>query len=246
MARQVATRRELGTPKTSSVDEMVKAAANKCGKIEQQLFVELLDYMFAMAGKREPPNQRVTLGWYVALRDLDERDLMTAIDRYVREHSKEFLSPQLIIELSGSRQTKEERAVVAWQEVITAIRVFGAYASPAFTDCKTAAAISNMGGWVRLCDTKPDELHNWKRGAFLKTFNALPDTVEQRPLKNLIDFENARTGQTVQQQAVRQRIEGRVEVLKIQFEEKAARRAIEQEAEGVKRTVQVRRLRGVE
>ena len=54
--------------------------------------------------------------------------------------------------------TDTEHAQQAWQQVVEAIRGFGSYNSVTFEDLRIHAAITDMGGWVRLCSTTQSEL----------------------------------------------------------------------------------------
>ena len=65
-----------------------------------------------------------------------------------------------------------------------------------------------------VCDKSPEELHQWTRQHFLKTFAAMPATAETR-LSNLIERENARTGMVEAASEVRQRIETNQEQRKL-------------------------------
>ena len=161
------------TRKTFSVDEAIRAAANECGKMDQQTFGELLFHLYAMTGRKEMPGPRVVRGWYIALRDLDEAAFMRGIDRYIREKSRDYLSPQLIIELSGVQATSEAAALEAWTLAVEAIRIVGGYARPSFSDPLVSQTIASLGGWVAFCDTEPETLRNFTRARFLKTYEAL-------------------------------------------------------------------------
>jgi hypothetical protein len=52
----------------------------------------------------------------------------------------------------------KSRALQAWSKVEKAMRSVGSYASVAFDDPLIHAALSEMGGWVHLCNTDTDEL----------------------------------------------------------------------------------------
>jgi hypothetical protein len=56
-----------------------------------------------------------------------------------------------------------------------------------------------------VCDTEPEELHKWTRQNFVKTFAAMPSTAQGR-LTNLIEQENARTGQVDAAAEIQRRI----------------------------------------
>jgi hypothetical protein len=56
-----------------------------------------------------------------------------------------------------------------------------------------------------ICDTESEELHKWTRQHFLKTFAAIK-AAEPARLTNLIDKENARTGQVAAAAEVQARL----------------------------------------
>lgn len=63
----------------------------------------------------------------------------------------------------------ESRALMAWSKVEGAIRSAGAYRSVVFDEPEIMAAISNMGGWIRLCEMLEDELP-FRRNEFCKLY----------------------------------------------------------------------------
>jgi len=54
--------------------------------------------------------------------------------------------------------TSSDRSLLAWGEVFEAMSSVGAYRSVQFSDPAIHAAVSDMGGWVKLCRTETDEL----------------------------------------------------------------------------------------
>jgi hypothetical protein len=86
----------------------------------------------------------------------------------------------------------EEKAYIAWQRVVRAIRHLGSYHSVVFDDARIHAVIDDMGGWVNLCHTREKELfmkeHEFeKRYAFYFLY---PPEVYPRALIGLHDHEN--------------------------------------------------------
>ena len=61
----------------------------------------------------------------------------------------------IIRQIGGSGDTQ---AMLAWSKVERATRVVGSYSSVAFDDWKIHAVIRDMGGWIKLCETKVDDL----------------------------------------------------------------------------------------
>lgn len=65
----------------------------------------------------------------------------------------------------------DERAIRAWDSVLFAMNVYGAYASVAFKDKAIMKAIENIGGWVNLNNISESEL-KWAKKEFIATYKA--------------------------------------------------------------------------
>ena len=169
--------------------------------------MKLMLYLWAAIGRTKEPDDITLAAWYDNLSDLTREQVQTGMRRFIREHSAEFVNVQKIRELSGAQTALDEASVSAWSAVLTAIKHFGGYQTPAWTGRNDAAritqAITHLGGWVRLCDTESEELHKWTRQAFQKAYNAIPPTAERARLTNLIEQENARTGFIEQAEQIR-------------------------------------------
>jgi hypothetical protein len=168
--------------------EAARGAASQPGAMDPGTFTALLRGVYKTRYGKDMDDVSVSV-WYFTLRRLTMQQFLHAVDRYNWERSKENLTPQLIIELSGAVETRENEALKAWDEAIDAVRIVGSYRSPAFTHHVTSHVIQNLGGWDWFCGQKPEELRNWIRQRFLKTFEALSmSTAIQEParLQNLL------------------------------------------------------------
>lgn len=67
-----------------------------------------------------------------------------------------FLSPKDVIEIIEG--DTNEKSLMAWTEVRKAIREIGQYDSIIFSDELIHAVISDMGGWIALCQCTEKEL----------------------------------------------------------------------------------------
>ena len=179
----------------SSVESVWEQAGNTADGMNRHAFCELMNGLWAGMGRTAMPDKTTLRVWYLCLHDLTEAQLGRGIQRYLMERADEFVSVKLIRELSGHQVGSDVTGISAWDEVLNEIKRVGAYQTPRFTDSRTAATIRHLGGWIALCDTEPEELHKWSRQSFLKTFAAMPTTAQAR-LTNMIEAENARTGQT--------------------------------------------------
>jgi len=196
---------EVTLPTKSSPDRIWEQAGNSACGMNKHAFVELMNGLWAGMGRTARPDKTTLRVWYLCLHDLTESQFGRAIQRYLCDRADEFVNVKLIRELSGVQSSGESAQVAAWDEVLREIKRVGAYQTPVFSDNRTAATIRNMGGWVMLCDTAPEELHKWSSQRFAKTFAAMPVTADAR-LTNLIEVENARAGMTEAANEVQLRI----------------------------------------
>lgn len=173
--------------------------------MEFDIFVQLMCDLWEGMGRAQSPGKMLLRMWYITLRSMAPEDLARAILVYLEHHADKYITAKLLLELSGIRQTEDLAAITGWNEVVSEINRVGAYQSPVFGDPRTSATVKHLGGWVMICDTKPDELHKWTRQNFLKTFAAIKTRVHE-PLKNLIDSANAQTGHVAAAESVRLRI----------------------------------------
>jgi len=168
--------------------EAARNAAGQPGAMDPATFTALLRGVYKTRYGKEMDDVSVSV-WYFTLRRLTMQQFLHAVDRYNWERSKEQLTPQLIIELSGAVETRANEALTAWDEAIEAVRIVGSYRSPAFSHATTSHVIQSLGGWDWFCGQSPEDLRNWVRQRFLKTFESLSVSVKtQEParLTNLL------------------------------------------------------------
>ena len=200
----------IGKPTVNGVWER---ATRGISGMDRNTFSELMNGLWSGCGRTALPDKTTLRVWYFCLHDLTESQFATAVMRYLTEHSKEYLTVQLIRELSGVQQAKEESSLAAWDEAIAAVRIVGSYQSPAFSHPVTSHVIESLGGWCWFCGQSPEDLRNWVRARFLKTFESLSLSVRtQVPvrLKNLITMSGGTSGDDVPVrigEIVRRRIE---------------------------------------
>jgi len=173
--------------------------------MDKQVFMQLIGDLWEGMGRKDPPTNTLLKMWYITLRNMTADQLGRAIVRYLETKSDEYCTPKLLLELGGVATGGDESAIAAWDEVLNEIKRVGAYQTPKFSDQRTAATIRHLGGWIRVCDTEQEELHRWTRQHFVKTFSSMPQTAQAR-LTNLIEQENARTGQIAAAEEIQRRI----------------------------------------
>jgi hypothetical protein len=183
---------QIATQKPSKIQtvwqEAARGAASQPGAMDPATFTAFIRGVYRTRYGKDLGDVEVSV-WYFTLRRLSMEQFICGIDRYNWERSKEPLTPQLIIELSGAVETRENAALMAWDEAIEAVRIVGSYRSPAFTHPTTSHVIQSLGGWDWFCGQSPEDLRNWVRQRFLKTFESLSASVKtQEParLTNLL------------------------------------------------------------
>lgn len=186
-------------PKMSSAQKVWEEAANGVAGMDRHAFVELMNGLWSGMGRTTMPDQTTLRVWYLCLSDLNVQQFGRAIQRYLTERSKEFVNVQLIRELSGAQQASEAKAVEAWQIALDSIRIVGSYARPAWDDPVISQTIANLGGWVEFCGQEPEQLRDFVRGRFLKTYESLAASgrvTQSARLVSLID-QSGSVGETV-------------------------------------------------
>ena len=157
--------------------------------------------MIAHVGK-QPTTEQLRY-WHEMLDDIDADTVRRAIVTTLRDYQYAGFPPVGIVRkncgaTSGSL-THQDRATIAWAAVKAAVATHGGYATVAFDDPITTAAIRSLGGWPRICDTEAGEAFDvWLKKDFERTFAALMNAgvaAEQtKPLAGLCDISNGATG----------------------------------------------------
>lgn len=101
-------------------------------------------------------DEKTIILWHIALQDLSDEQIMNAIPRMLREHRSGFAptSGEFMAFVEDGRS-----ADLAYSEMMLAISRHGAYSIPIFKhDPKIAECIRRLGGWVKICRTREDEL----------------------------------------------------------------------------------------
>ena len=129
--------------------------------------------------------------WVDALADLTVEQVERGIRCYMRDPTTKFPTPAEIRRYAGV----EDRAETAWDAVRRAIGSAGAFASVTFDDQLVNAAVRAIGGWIDLCDTRPDEM-KWRRRDFIEAYDRIARTGIGDPahLPGIAEIENHKRG----------------------------------------------------
>lgn len=92
------------------------------------------------------------------LSKFDIRDVKRALAAHMSDPDSGQYQPKpadIIRHIQGDTKT---RAMLAWSKVDKAIRLIGSYESVVFDDEVIMFTIESMGGWMKICSTKEDEM----------------------------------------------------------------------------------------
>lgn len=96
--------------------------------------------------------------WWQACERFDIEQVRKAMTGHAMDPEHGQFAPKpadIVRKLQG---TYTDRSLVAWGRVLQAIERQGSYATVDFDDAATHQAITDLGGWVKLCQTTYDEL----------------------------------------------------------------------------------------
>lgn len=137
-------------------------------------FLECMAVLALGVGKNMPANQADV--WFQVLGDLTAEQLKQAVVRSLREHKFAGFPPMGVLREYAGASTSPvaitDRAVVAWDRVVDAIKRHGGYRTVDFDDACINAAVRTLGGWNSLCETETHELHAFVRQRFAEAYKA--------------------------------------------------------------------------
>jgi hypothetical protein len=110
--------------------------------------------------------------------------------------AKFFPKPAEFLEHLEAR--REDRAAVAWLDVVATLKRFGNYQSVRFADSVIHSAIEAMGGWVRFGLMEEKE-RTWKQKEFERLYQVIAARHGSHPpyLAGICEIENAAGGYRV-------------------------------------------------
>lgn len=136
-------------------------------------------------------------------------EVKRAVNSHVSDPKHGTFMPKpgdLIRHLKADEPNVEDKAELAWMQVINAISSVGSYGTLNLEDKQALAAVKNMGSWVGLCQTRESELQ-WKKKEFIdlyKTFENTPLEMLPSNLPGIEDLENQRIHGQKQLQSIKQ------------------------------------------
>jgi hypothetical protein len=106
---------------------------------------------------------------------------------------KFFPKPIELIEIIDGKS--QDRAIIAWDTLLAAIRRYGSYQSIVFADSKITKTVELMGGWLQVCSMTEDDT-KWRMADFLKIYPGINEGQEQKALMGRYEQDNVMRGFT--------------------------------------------------
>tara|TARA_R110002020_G_scaffold474213_1_gene704972 strand:- start:2039 stop:2620 length:582 start_codon:yes stop_codon:yes gene_type:complete len=86
----------------------------------------------------------------------------------------------IVRHLQASEISQEDKAMLAWSQVVREIRRTGSYGTLNLDDKQALAAVKALGSWQQLCNSTETEM-TWKKKEFMNIY----ETYEKTPLDML-------------------------------------------------------------
>ena len=102
-----------------------------------------------------------------------------------------FPKPVQLIEIVEGKS--QDRAIVAWDTLLTAIKRYGSYQSVLFADSKITKTVELMGGWLQVCSMTEDET-KFRMTDFLKIYPGVNGAQEEKALMGRYEQDNVMRG----------------------------------------------------
>lgn len=96
--------------------------------------------------------------WWQALERFDIEQVEKALRKCVESPESGQFMPKPADVIKAIDGTATDRSLLAWGQVYEAMSRVGAYSSVQFSDAAIHQAVSDVGGWPKLCRVTTDEL----------------------------------------------------------------------------------------
>ena len=145
------------------------------------------EFKILMVGVGELYNKEITKPlmriYFSSLTNYSLVDVERGISAHTMDakHGSFFPKPADIVRhLQTGEISAENKAELAWAQVMREIRVTGSYGSLKLDDKQALASVKALGSWKQLCASTVDEM-TWKK----KEFMSMYETYEKTPLEML-------------------------------------------------------------
>jgi len=132
---------------------------------------------------RQPVSEFTLSVWWSACQAFSFEQVNKALTQHATDPDKGQFAPKVADLVRILAGTKTDRALLAWGRVFDAMGEVGAYRDVDFGDGAIHAAITDMGGWPKLCRTETAEL-GYLQHRFCESYRAYVNagTIEQPAL----------------------------------------------------------------
>ena len=133
--------------------------------------------------KAEDINTMMLRLFFSSLREFSFEQVTYGFEQHLCDpvDGKFFPKPANIIKhLKAGEISTEDKALLAWGQVIREIRRVGSYGSLKLDDKQAIAAVKSLGSWQQLCNSTEQEI-TWKKKEFLSNY----ETFEKTPVELL-------------------------------------------------------------
>lgn len=144
---------------------------------DRETFATLMTGIAEMYGK--PISAMGLKLWWSSLEFYEMDAVQGAMNRHVRHPDEGQFMPKpadIIRQIEGGG---DERSLKAWTKVYDAICGVGSWTPLVFDDCRIHAIIEEMGGWIKFCACKEDDIP-FLRNEFTRRYRGYLQQAPQR------------------------------------------------------------------
>jgi len=121
--------------------------------------------------------------YFDALKNYSIEDVKSGVSKHALDpkHGTFFPKPADIVRhLQASEISTEQKAELAWAQVMREIRRTGSYGTLKLDDKQAIAAVKSLGSWQQLCSSTETDM-TWKKKEFISMY----ETYERTPVELL-------------------------------------------------------------
>lgn len=96
--------------------------------------------------------------WLDACKDFDFEQVVKALNAHAKDPERGVFAPKVADLVRVLQGTNTDRSLLAWGKVLSAMSAVGAYQDVIFDDPAIHAALTDVGGWQKVCRGETDQL----------------------------------------------------------------------------------------
>jgi hypothetical protein len=136
---------------------------------EKEPFIKVVTQVLSYY--RQPLSEFIFSVWWKACQPFTLEQVNKAFEAHLMDPDKGTFAPKIADMTRILGGTKTDRSLVAWGRVFEAMSSVGAYQSVDFGDDAIHAAITDLGGWQKVCRMPTEEL-SYLQHNFTKSYQA--------------------------------------------------------------------------